>query len=106
MNHPARAILRSVTPLVAAGCAGAVVMLSIILGLDGFVAIARAEAPIQIVNRDHKGDRLPIAPAPSVKTFRLHPPQPVDAQLAAGCEPLVSTLADSPYARTAGRCVL
>ena len=65
MNHPARAILRSVTSLVAAGCAGAVVMLSIVLGLDGFAATAwsRAEASIQIINRDHKGDRLPIAPA-------------------------------------------
>ena len=44
MDHPARAILLSVTSFVAAGCSGTVDILSIVLGLDGFAEAAEAVA--------------------------------------------------------------
>jgi hypothetical protein len=65
----------------------------------------------EIVNRSGKGDRLPVVPA----LHRLPAKQPVkigtlrtlprDQELAAGCEPLASSLSRSSLANVAGRCL-
>jgi hypothetical protein len=91
----------------------ALVLLAVIIGIEVSVATARSgdESPSQIVNHARKGDRLPLIPAfhlnaenqpleikvPHAPTF--------DSKLADGCESLVSSLAHSPWANVAGRCV-
>jgi hypothetical protein len=60
---------------------------------------AQSDAPLEIVNRTHKGDRLPLA---QVNVARA----PVyDLKLPEGCDSLVSSLTRSQLARIAGRCV-
>jgi hypothetical protein len=57
----------------------------------------------EIVNRTHKGDRMPLA--------QVHITRPLDQLVAdahdlpEGCDPLVSSLTHSQLARVAARCV-
>jgi hypothetical protein len=64
----------------------------------------------ETVNRNGKGDRLPIVPA----LHRTYAKQPVNEalrtlprgqELAEGCEPLASSLSRSSLANIAGRCL-
>jgi hypothetical protein len=64
----------------------------------------------EMINRNGKGDRLPIAPA----LHRAYAKQPVNEavrtlprgqELAEGCEPLASSLSRSSLANIAGRCL-
>jgi hypothetical protein len=81
-------------------CAG--LILAGTVTMIGFKAIASArpeDGSLQIVNRNQKGDRLPLA--------QINVPRaPVsDASLPEGCDSLVSSLTRSDLARIAGRCV-
>ena len=81
---------------------GLATLLAVVCGL--VISLASASAGVEpsghFVNRTIKGDRLariakiniPLAPA-------------VDLELADGCESLVSSLAHTPFATKAGRCV-
>jgi hypothetical protein len=93
----------------AGGLAAAGIVLSVIVGLEVPAAALRAapqsleQTSGQVVNRARKGDRQiglqeirKIAPRPA--------PAP-DLKLAAGCESLVSVLANARLAKVAGRCV-
>jgi hypothetical protein len=57
-------------------------------------------APSQVVNRDHKSDRLQVPLANDRRT--LPPAGPV---MLIGCEPAFSTLSNSAHANFAGRCL-
>ena len=95
------------------GVGVALVIFSAMIGLELSAATARSsgETSGETVNHTQKGDRLPLVPAfhrnavnelLEIKVPRA--PNP-DSELADGCEPLVSSLAHSPWANVAGRCV-
>jgi hypothetical protein len=95
------------------GLAAALAILSIVIDLEVSVGAARSavESSAEIVTRTRKGDRLPLPPAFYVnavtKSREINVPRAPasDSKLADGCESLVSSLAHSPLARVAGRCV-
>jgi hypothetical protein len=64
----------------------------------------------EMVNRNGKGDRLPIAAShrvPAKQLVQTAAPRalPRDQELAEGCEPLASSLSRSSLANIAGRCL-
>jgi hypothetical protein len=93
-------------------CSVLLALASTAITTKGSVATASSEpVPVQIVDRTHKGDRLPLIDARDGKAFEL--PLQVNAPrtlassrgLPDGCESLVSSLARSPVAEIAGRCL-
>ena len=63
--------------------------------------------PAPVINRAHKGDRLPLIPAKSRNAVngpveKAPAPKP---RLLDGCEPVVSAIGQSPLAQIPGRCV-
>jgi hypothetical protein len=94
------------------GCCGvAFVIASFVTGLEvssttAAPSIAR-NAPQ--VNRAHKGDRMPLIPATSRNAvngpFEMKAPPAPKPRLLEGCEPVVSSIGQSPLAQIAGRCV-
>jgi hypothetical protein len=58
---------------------------------------------MEIVNRTHKGDRMPLAQVNITRPLD----QPIAGayDLADGCDPLVSSLTHSQLARVAARCL-
>jgi hypothetical protein len=91
----------------AGGVAAIVIVLSIIVGLEVSAAALRAtpqspeQTSGQVVNRARKGDRQ--IGLQEIRKPRLTPAP--DLKLAAGCESLVSALANARLAKVAGRCV-
>lgn len=92
-------------------CAAAFVIASFVTGLEvsattAAPSIART-APQ--VNRTLKGDRMPLIPATSRKAvngpFEMKVPPAPKPRLLEGCEPVVSSIGQSPLAQIAGRCV-
>ena len=87
--------------------AAVVIALSVIVGLEVSVAALRAtpqspeQTSGQVVNRARKGDRQ--IGLQEIRKPRLAPAP--DLKLAAGCESLVSALANARLAKVAGRCV-
>ena len=84
-----------------------ITILSIMIGLEVSAATLRStlseQSSGQIVNRTRKGDRqLAVHEVRQIK-FELTPAP--DLKLADGCESLVSTLANAPLAKVAGRCM-
>jgi hypothetical protein len=65
----------------------------------------------EIVNRNGKGDRLPVVPAlhplPAKQPLKIETlrTSPRDQKLAEGCESLVGSLSRSSLANIAGRCL-
>lgn len=103
--------------LVAGGIAAALVVLSIVIGLEVSAAAVRSGVEIfddssrEAINRTGKGDRLQLVPALHQNTVNqrhvikiLRTPA-FDLKLADGCESLVSPLAHAGLATVAGRCV-
>ena len=105
--------MRGGVQLFVGGLGVALVILSVIINLEDSVATALSgvEASGQIVDHTRKGDRLPLVPA--FHRNALNQPLEIkvllspnaDSELADGCESLVSSLAHSPWANVAGRCV-
>ena len=97
-------------PYSVGGCPVVLAMASIIIAIEiSFAAaLSGAAAPsVEIVNR--KGDRLPLffvshAINQPLQINRPRIPGP-EQELADGCESLASSLAYSPLANIAGRCV-
>jgi hypothetical protein len=105
--------MRGGVQFIVGGVSAALIMLSIITGLEVSTATARSgvEPSGKIVNRTQKGDRLPLVPALHLnavnqpREIKVPSAPSYDSKLADGCESLVSPLAHSRLARIAGRCV-
>ncbi len=80
-------------------CAFKAICGGLILATISIGAHSDVGTPMEIVDRAHKGDRLPLAQL----DVRRAPAQ--DLRLPDGCDALVSPLTRSRFARIAGRCV-
>src|SRR5262249_36189403 len=95
------------------GCAGAVLAVaSFLVGLEVSSTATTAAPSVEqtTVNRTLKGDRLPLVPGKSrnaVNGIEINGPQTPAAvpELLDGCEPVVSSIGQTPLAKIAGRCV-
>jgi hypothetical protein len=93
------------------GVVGVALSLSLLIaGIQGQAATS-LEIGAHVVNRTHKGDRLPLVPTvhlddakPSQETVEPLAP-PVVPDLTDGCESAVSPLVNNPLARVPSRCV-
>ena len=60
----------------------------------------------QTITRTLKGDRSPLAAVPTGdRSAASAPAATVVPELPDGCEPVISSIGDSPLARMAGRCL-
>ena len=92
------------------GCCGAAfAVASFLIGLkvSATTAAPAIDRSAPMVNRVLKGDRMPLIPAKSRNAvngpFEMKaPPKP---QLLDGCEPVISSIGQTPLAQIAGRCV-
>jgi hypothetical protein len=99
------------------GCLGAALALgSFIIGLEVSATSAAlsiettAETTAPAVNRALKGDRLPLVHRGNRNTMNgpleiKAPPAPAKPKLLDGCEPVVSSIGQSPLAQVPGRCL-
>ena len=104
------------------GCTGAAFALTafaLALEISPITPAPSAEQTRSMVNRTLKGDRLPLTPGQSRNAvngpvenavngpIELNvPPAPAPkSELLMGCEPIVSSIGQSPLARVAGRCL-
>jgi hypothetical protein len=93
------------------GCAGA--MLAVASFLVGLEVSSTAAPSVEqtTVNRALKSDRMQIVPSKSRNAvngpFEIKAPQAPAAmpELLDGCEPVVSSIGQTPLAKIAGRCV-
>jgi hypothetical protein len=93
------------------GCCGAAfAVVSFVIGLEvsATTAAPSVERAAPVINRTHKGDRLPFVPVKSRNAvngpFEKAAPAP-KPRLLDGCEPVVSAIGQSPLAQIPGRCV-
>jgi hypothetical protein len=92
------------------GCCGAVFAIaSFLIGLEvsATPSATGLEQSAPMVNRTLKADRLPLQPAKSRNAINAPgdiKPAP-KMELLDGCEPMISTIGQSPLARIPGRCV-
>ena len=92
------------------GCCGvAFAVASFVIGLEvsATTAAPSVESAAPVINRAHKGDRLPLIPGKSRNAVngpveKAPAPKP---RLLDGCEPVVSAIGRSPLAQIPGRCV-
>ena len=101
------------SPYVVGACSVILAMAAIFVGIEISIATAWSGAApaVEIVNRTGKVDRLPLAPA--FRRNALNQPLEInvprtpapDQKLIDGCESLISSLAHSPFAQVAGRCL-
>jgi hypothetical protein len=95
------------------GCSVLLAIVSNVIGIEVSVVTAWSGAApsVEIVNRARKGERLPLVPAFHRNAVNLQlevkvPRTPaVGEGLPDGCESLASSLAYSPLAHIAGRCL-
>ena len=96
------------------GCAGAVLAVaSFLVGLEVSSTATTAAPSVEqtTVNRALKGDRLQVSPSMSRNAvngpFEIKAPKAPAAapELLEGCEPVVSSIGQTPLAKIAGRCV-
>jgi hypothetical protein len=94
------------------GCCGAVfAVASFLIGLEvsATTAAPSTDRTATSVNRTLKGDRLPLVPGKSRNAvngpLELKAPAASRPELLDGCEPVVSSIGQSPLAQIAGRCV-
>ena len=84
-----------------------IIMLFVMIKLEVSAATLRSteteESSRQIVNRTQKGDRQ--LARKELRQIKIEPSPPPTHNLADGCEPLVSPLANARFAKVAGRCV-
>lgn len=79
-------------------CAAALVLTSMVISVES-MATARSgiDATVELVDRTHKGDRLPVRTTISAS-------RPIGSSLPDGCDAAVSPLTRSDLARIAQRC--
>jgi hypothetical protein len=98
------------------GCCGAVfAVASFLIGLEvsstTTTAAPSVDQAVSSVNRTLKGDRLPLLPGTSRNAvnqpFQIKAPQAPASlpELLDGCEPVISSIGQTPLAKIAGRCV-
>jgi hypothetical protein len=92
--------------IVASGTICASILLA---SLNGSTARPEISTHASLVNRDHKGDRMPLVPAfpfgANKQSQQNTPPAAVDRKLPDGCESAVSPIVDRRLARIASRCI-
>jgi hypothetical protein len=88
---------------------GAVCASILLASLNGSTASPEISTQASLVNRDHKGDRLPLVPAfplgADKQSQQNTAPAAVDRKLPDGCESAVSPIVDRRLARIASRCI-
>ncbi len=94
------------------GCCGAAfAVASFLIGLEvsATTAAPSVDRSAPMVNRTLKSDCMPLIPAKSRNAvngpFEMQAPLAPRPQLLDGCEPMVSSIGQSPLAQIAGRCV-
>ena len=94
------------------GCCGAVFAIaSFLIGLEvsATTAAPSVDCGAPTVNRTLKSDRMPLIPGKSRNAvngpFEIKAPPIARPELLDGCEPVVSSIGQSPLARIPGRCV-
>jgi hypothetical protein len=94
------------------GCCGAAfAVASFLIGLEvsATTAAPAVDRTAPTLNRTLKGDRLPLIPAKSRNAvngpFEMKAPPAPKPQLLDGCEPVISSIGQTPLAQIAGRCV-
>ena len=94
------------------GCCGAAFAIaSFLIGLEvsATTAAPSVDRGAPTVNRMLKSDRLPLIPGKSRNAvngpFEIKAPPVARPELLDGCEPVVSSIGQSPLARIPGRCV-
>jgi hypothetical protein len=96
------------------GCFGAAFAIaSFVIGLEisSTTAAPSVDPTASSVNRTLKGDRMPLIPGTSRNAvngpFQIKAPQtPASVpELLDGCEPVISSIGQTPLAKIAGRCV-
>ena len=96
------------------GCCGAMFAIaSFLIGLEVSSTTTTAAPSVEqtTVNRTLKGDRMPLIPGKSRNAvngpFEIKAPQAPAAipELLDGCEPVISSIGQTPLAKIAGRCV-
>jgi hypothetical protein len=94
------------------GCCGAAFAIaSFLIGLEvsATTAAPSVDRGAPVVNRMLKSDRLPLIPGKSRNAvngpFEIKAPPVARPELLDGCEPVVSSIGQSPLARIPGRCV-
>ena len=89
------------------GLALVVAVLAVGLKIAATPAWSANDPALQSINRTLKGDRSPLLPARTGD--RSVPSFPGDTvtvpELLDGCEPVISSIGDSPLARVAGSCL-
>jgi hypothetical protein len=86
--------------------AAAIAVVLAIPSWNGWTADSKISTHANLVNRDHKGDRLPLVPAFHFDADkRPQIPAAVARGLPHGCESAVSPVADRHLARIAIRCI-
>jgi hypothetical protein len=77
--------------------------------LNGWTAGSEISVHASPVNRDHKGDRLPLVSAlhqdADKQSRQIQPPAAVARKLPDGCESAISPIVDKRLARIASRCI-
>jgi hypothetical protein len=68
------------------------------------VSVSASESALQGTNRMRKSDRLPLMRSPGSHQNDLRDTV-VIPELLDGCEPVISSIVDSPLARVAGSCL-
>ena len=88
---------------------GAVCASILLASLNGWTAGSKISTHASLVNRDHKGDRLPLVPTfhfdADKRSQQNTPPAAVARELPDGCESAVSPIVDQHLARIASRCI-
>jgi hypothetical protein len=88
---------------------GAVCASILLASLNGSAARSEISTHASLVNRDQKGDRLPLVPVFHSKadnqSQQSTPPAAVARELPDGCESAVSPIVDRHLARVASRCI-
>ena len=88
---------------------GAVLAATLLASLNGSTAGSETSTQASLVNRDHKGDRLPLMPTVQLdadkRSQQNTPPAAVARELPDGCESAVSPIVDRHLARIASRCI-
>jgi hypothetical protein len=93
---------------IVAGLGLALTMAALVVGLKIAAppAWSASDMALQSIDRTLKGDRSPLLPArTAVRTVISAPDDAVVVpELLDGCEPVISSIGDSPLARVAGSC--
>jgi hypothetical protein len=96
------------------GCCGAALAVaSFLVGLEVSATTTAASSittTVPMMNRALKGDRLPLVHGGTRNAVNgpveiKAPPAPAKPRLLEGCEPVVSSIGQSPLAQVAGRCL-